>query len=107
MVQSRRRTRFASEAFQGLRVLRHVIGEELQSHEAAEFGVLGLVDHTHAAPAELLDDAVVRNGLADHAYLRTVQLLRCASDVIPFRFRLRIRRSNELGWMPSTFAASM
>ena len=41
-------------------------GQELQSHEAAEFGVLGLVDHTHAAPAELLDDAVVRDGLADH-----------------------------------------
>jgi hypothetical protein len=25
----------------------------------------------------------------------------------PFRFRLRIRRSNELGWMPSSSAASM
>src|SRR5713226_8553860 len=28
--------------------------------------VLGLVDHTHTAAAEFLDDAVVRNGLADH-----------------------------------------
>ena len=29
--------------------------------------VLGLVDHTHPAAAELLNDAVVRDGLADHA----------------------------------------
>ena len=28
--------------------------------------VLCLVDHTHPATAELLDDAVVRDGLADH-----------------------------------------
>src|ERR1700730_10650244 len=28
--------------------------------------VLGLVHHTHPATTELLDDAVVRDGLADH-----------------------------------------
>ena len=67
MVQSRRRTRFAAEAFERLRVVRHVIGQELQGNKAAEFGVFGLIDHTHAAPAEFLDDAVVRDGLADHA----------------------------------------
>jgi hypothetical protein len=27
--------------------------------------ILGIVDHTHPAAAQLLDDAVVRNGLAD------------------------------------------
>ena len=27
--------------------------------------ILGLIDHTHAAPAEFLDDAVVRDGFAD------------------------------------------
>ncbi len=47
-------------------VLRYVIRQELQSNEAAEFGVLGLVDHTHAALAELLDNAVTRDGLVDH-----------------------------------------
>jgi hypothetical protein len=31
-----------------------------------QFYVFSLVNHTHAAAAELLDDAVVRNGLADH-----------------------------------------
>ena len=29
--------------------------------------VLGLLDHTHPAAAQLLDDAVVRDGLANHA----------------------------------------
>ena len=67
VIQRRRRTGFATETLQGLRVHGHIIRQKLQSHEAAEFGVFGLVDHTHAAPAELLDDAVVRNGLADHA----------------------------------------
>jgi hypothetical protein len=28
--------------------------------------VLGLINNTHAAPAELLDDAVVRDGLINH-----------------------------------------
>jgi hypothetical protein len=28
--------------------------------------ILGFVNHTHPATAQLLDDAVVRNGLPDH-----------------------------------------
>src|SRR5580658_1038043 len=66
MVQGRCRTGFAPEAFECLRVLRYIIGQELQSDEAAEFGVLSLVDDTHPAPTEFLDDAVVRDGLANH-----------------------------------------
>jgi hypothetical protein len=31
--------------------------------------VLSFIDHTHPAAAELFDDAVVRDGLADHAYV--------------------------------------
>ncbi len=30
-----------------------------------ESRVFGLVDHTHPAAAQLLDDAIVRDGLAD------------------------------------------
>src|SRR5262249_31149012 len=40
--------------------------QKLQSHKAAKFDVLGLVDHTHPAPAELVDDAVVGDGLTNH-----------------------------------------
>ena len=66
MVQSRRRPRFSAEAFQGLRVFSHRVRQELQSDHAAEFEVFGLVDHTHPAAAEFLDDAVVRDGLPEH-----------------------------------------
>ena len=31
-----------------------------------KFRIFSLVHHTHSAAAELLDDAVVRDGLADH-----------------------------------------
>ena len=67
MVQSGGGTCFAAKAFQCLRILGHFVGQEFQGDEAAKLGVLGLVDHTHPAAAELLDDAVVRDGLADHA----------------------------------------
>ena len=57
---------FALKAAESLRVFGYVVGQELESDKATEFDVLSLVDHTHAAAAELLDDAVVRDGLADH-----------------------------------------
>ena len=37
-----------------------------------ELGVLGLVDHTHAAAAELFEDAVMRDGLANHGWSATM-----------------------------------
>ena len=37
-----------------------------QRHTSAEAGVLGLVDDAHAPAAELLEDPVVGDGLADH-----------------------------------------
>jgi hypothetical protein len=58
--------RFALETAQRLRILGDFIGQELQSDEAVEAGVLGLVDDTHAAAPELFQDAVVRDCLADH-----------------------------------------
>ena len=33
---------------------------------AAEFRIFGFVDNTHPAAAQLLDDAVMGNSLADH-----------------------------------------
>ena len=66
MVQGGGSLGFTLEALQCLGVSGHFVGQELQRNETAEVGVLGLVDHTHAAAAELLDDAVVRDGLADH-----------------------------------------
>ena len=66
MVEGRGRTCLAAKAFQGLRVARKFIGQELEGDEAAEFGVLGFIHYAHAAAAELFDDAIVRDGLVDH-----------------------------------------
>src|ERR1700730_12978123 len=66
MVERGSSTSFAAKAFERLWVFSYILGEELQSDKATKFGVLGLVYDTHPAAAQLLDDAVVRNGLADH-----------------------------------------
>src|SRR5208283_4501529 len=59
---------FPAEAFERLRVLSYVLGQKLQRDKAAKFRVLGLINNTHASAAELLDDAVVRDDLADHSW---------------------------------------
>src|SRR5438105_1727654 len=66
VIQGRRGLRFALETTQSLGVFGYFIGQKLQRHEAMQPSVLGLVDNTHPASAELLDDAVMRNGLAEH-----------------------------------------
>ena len=66
MIESRRRLGFALKAGRAC-ASRAIIGEKFEGDETMEAGVLGLVDDAHAAAAELLDDAVVRDGLADHA----------------------------------------
>ena len=66
MVEGGRGLGLTPETLQSLAVLGHVFGQELESHKAMQPGVLGLVDDTHPAAAQLLDDAIVRDGLADH-----------------------------------------
>jgi len=68
MIQRRCGPGLTPETLQRLRVLGHVGGKEFQGNEAAEFGVLGFVDHTHPTAAQFLDDAVVRDGFADHGW---------------------------------------
>jgi len=40
--------------------------QKLESDKALDPSVLGLVNHSHPAAAQLLDDAVMGNSLADH-----------------------------------------
>src|SRR5215472_12716265 len=49
-----------------LRVMGHVFGQELERDQAAELQVLSFVHDAHAAAAQLLEDPVVRNAVADH-----------------------------------------
>ena len=67
MIQCRRRSRFSSKTFEGLRVFGHVVRKEFQSDETAERRVFGFVDHAHPTAAEPLQDSIVRYCLADHA----------------------------------------
>ena len=67
VVERRSRPSLALETFQGLTASELQFGgKKLQSDVPAQRFVLGLVDDAHATAAELLDDAVVRDGLADH-----------------------------------------
>jgi hypothetical protein len=65
MVQGGGSSGLAAKTLEGLRVAGHLLGQELQGDKTAQVGVFGLVNDAHAAAAELFDDAVVRDGLAD------------------------------------------
>jgi hypothetical protein len=64
MIQRRSGASFAQEALIDLLILGDVLGEEFEGDKAAQRGVLGLVNHTHAAATQLLQNAVMGNGLA-------------------------------------------
>jgi len=49
-----------------LRIAGNLIGQKLQSYEAMQASVLGLVDDAHPTATEFLDSAVMRNGLPNH-----------------------------------------
>ena len=63
----------AQETGPRLGVLRDTIGQQLQSHKAVQTRVLGFVNDAHAATAEPLDDAVVRDGLVQQGSLRKTE----------------------------------
>ena len=65
MIQRGGGASLALEPAQRLPVASQIVRQELERDEATEPGVLRFVDHAHAAAAELLDDAVVGEGLAD------------------------------------------
>jgi hypothetical protein len=58
--------RLSLKTGQGLRIAGYVVGQKFDGDEAVQARVLGLIDDAHAATAEFLEDAVVRDGLADH-----------------------------------------
>ena len=66
VVQRRSGTGLAAETFERMRIAGNVSRKEFEGDKAAQADVFGLVDYAHASAAEFLDDAVVRDGLADH-----------------------------------------
>jgi hypothetical protein len=69
VVQSRRCAGFAAEALERLRILSYLVGKKLDGDKAAKGKVFGLIDDAHTAIAQLLHNAVVRDGLTDHEIL--------------------------------------
>jgi hypothetical protein len=57
----------SAETRQRLRIAPDFVGKKFQRDKAMQPRVFGFVDDAHPAAAEFLDDAVMRNGLADHA----------------------------------------
>src|SRR6516162_6794790 len=66
MVQSRCCLRFTLKAGESLCIFSNIVRKKLEGDKAMQLHILGFVDHTHPTAAQLLDDAVVGNGLADH-----------------------------------------
>ena len=58
--------RFALETGESLGIAGHFVRQKLERDKTVQASIFGFVNHTHATAAELLDDAVVRDGLADH-----------------------------------------
>ena len=55
---------FAAKSLDRVWISGQVFRQELQRHGAAQFKVLGLVDHAHSAPTEFTENAVVRDDRA-------------------------------------------
>ena len=64
MVQGRGGPGFTLKTLQRRSVLFQFAGQKLQRDVPAQIDVLGFVHHSHAATAQLVQDAVVRDGFA-------------------------------------------
>src|SRR4029077_4209203 len=56
---------FALEARDDLRVAGYIVGKKFERDQAMKTSVFGFINHAHASATELLDDAVVGDGLSD------------------------------------------
>src|SRR6516225_9286463 len=66
VVQGRSSARLALEAVAQLMAVSVVVREEFQGHKTTETNVLRLVNDAHASRTQLFQDAVVRDGGAEH-----------------------------------------
>jgi hypothetical protein len=65
MVEGGGGLRFTLKTNERLAILGDLVREKFEGHEAVQTGILGLVNDTHTAPAELFKNAVMGDGLAD------------------------------------------
>jgi hypothetical protein len=65
MIQGGSRLRLALKPSQRLGIFGNLIRQEFQGDKSVKSYVLSFVDDTHPAAAQFLNDAIVRNGLAN------------------------------------------
>src|SRR5437773_7287296 len=65
VIQSRSSAGLAAKTLKRHLVASDIIREKLKSYETPQLCVFGFVNHTHATASQLLQNAVVRNGLAE------------------------------------------
>ena len=70
VVQSGGGARFALKTVEREGIFFRLRRQELERYVAAQVDVLGFVDNAHPSAAQLREDAVVRDGLADHGHER-------------------------------------
>ena len=63
MIQGGSRARLAMEALERMRIAGEFLRQELERHAPAQAQVLGLIHHAHAAAAQPLQHAIMRNRL--------------------------------------------
>src|SRR5215472_2564313 len=66
MIQGGGSTRLPTKSLQCLRIFGNAFGKEFECDEPAKLSVLGLVDDTHPTATQLFENAVMRDGLANH-----------------------------------------
>ncbi len=66
VIQGRRGLRFPLKPGEGLRIPGYILRQELERDETVETSILSFVDDSHTAATKLFNDAVMRDGLADH-----------------------------------------
>jgi hypothetical protein len=68
VIQRRRSLRLTPETFKCGSVVCRLGRQKLKRDESMEASILCLVNHSHPAATELLDDVVMRDGLSDHCW---------------------------------------
>jgi hypothetical protein len=56
MIEGRRRLCLTLETFESLAISRQRLGQKLECDKPVQLGVFGLVNHTHPAATQLLED---------------------------------------------------
>ena len=80
MIQGRGGAGLTLETIDRMRMLRQFRRQELQRHVPLQARVLSAIDDTHPPTSQLLDDAIVGDGLADHFWRQGI-VVRITTDV--------------------------